>query len=739
MQNIQVKKRDSNLEALDIQKIHKVLEWATEGINNVSISEIELQSGLQFTNGIETEDIQKILIKSAADLISERYPNYQYVAARLLLMELRKEVYKQFEPKPLLDTVISNINEGYYENIFEYYTANQIEYFDSKINYQRDFDFTYSGLRTMIDKFTVTNKKICKVFETPQQIFMLVSMMLFRDSSSDRKKNVIDFYNSLSSFKISLPSPIMAGLRTPTKGYSSCCLIDLGDTKESLTAANSASVIMTTIKSGIGLYGGSIRGIGAGVSNNTVKHTGNVPILKWFESAVKSFSQGARGGSATIYYPFYHFEIEKILTLKSNKSTEENSVRKLDYGIGLNQLVWDRARLNEDLTLFSSEEARNLDLFLDDYDKWLNEYIRLENTKNIRNKKISARKFLKSFATEAFETGRYYPLFLDNANKGPLKSIIKMSNLCAEILLPVSPLKSLDDPNAEIALCILSNINAARVSIPEMPRLAELIVMGLNNIIDIQSYPLPAAENSTKNARYLGIGVSDWAHKLSREKVRYNTQEALDISEEYMENWQFNLLQASLKLAKETECAPWFREKSKYNDGWLPNDGKWRFIPPEKWEELRADIKLFGLKNLVLSAAPPSGTSSDLSNSTSGLDMPRDFIVTKNSIYGPMKQIIPNFSKGSSYYTTAFNVDNIDYINMLSKFQLYLDQSISANTYWSEKDFIDGKMPLGKLIKTFKYAQQKGLKTLYYTTFDDSSIAINSSNTEGCDGGGCSV
>lgn len=309
---------------------------------------------------------------------------------------------------------------------------------------------------------------------------------------------------------------------------------------------------------------------------------------------------------------------------------------------------------------------------------------------------------------------------------------------CAEVLLPVTPLQSLDDPNAEIALCILSNINAARVQISEMPRLAELIVRGLNSIIDIQDYPLPAAENSTKNARYLGIGVSDWAHKLTRDKVRYNTQEALDIAEEYMEHWQFNLLQASLNLAKESGCAPWFREKSKYNDGWIPNDGKWRFIPAENWEELRTEIKLTGLKNLTLSAIPPSGTSSDVSNSTSGLDMPRDFIVTKNSKSGPMKQIVPNFSKGSSYYTTAFNVNNIDYINMLSKFQFYTDQSISANTYWSEKDFVDGKMPLSSLIKVYKHAQQVGMKSLYYTTFDDSSIALNLSNG-GCDGGGCSV
>ena len=507
-------------------------------------------------------------------------------------------------------------------------------------------------------------------------------------------------------------------------------------------AANSAVVTMTTIKAGIGIHAGGIRGLGAGVANNTVKHTGNVPILKWFESSVKAFSQGARGGSATVYYPFWHWEIEKILTLKSNKSTDENSVRKMDYGIGLNQLVWDRAQKDEKVTLFSAEEVPDLLDKLNNPEEWVKCYLKYENTRGIRKKRIKARDIIENFATEAFETGRYYPLFLDNANRGPLKDPIKMSNLCAEILLPVTPLKGLLDPDGEIALCILTNINAGRVHIEEMPVLAKLIVRGLNRVIDIQEYPLPAAENPTKNARYLGVGISDWAHKLTKDKVRYNTKEALDISEEYMENWQYNLLKASMELAKKDGEAPWFKTKSKYADGWMPNAGKQRFIPRAEWNQLSQDIRTFGLRNLTLSAIPPAGTSSDVSNSTSGVDMPRDFLVTKKSKSGPMKQIVPNFAKGSSYYTLAFeeNFNNIDYINMLARFQLYTDQSISANTYWAQKDFVNDKMPLGKLIKTYKHAHKVGLKTLYYTTFDDTEIASNSSNDdESCLGGGCSV
>ncbi len=739
-----ITKRSGKTEELDLEKIHKALEWATEGIYNVSISEIELRSNLQFKNDMKTSDIHKILTKTAADLISERYPNYQYVAARLLLMEARKEVHGCFEPLSLMDVIKENYRRKYYEDILSYFDTEEVEYYDTKINHDRDFDFTYAGLRTVIDKFTITDKKTERIFETPQHIFMIVSMMLFKNEpdSKNRRRLITEYYNALSTFKISLPSPIMAGLRTPTKGYSSCCLIDAGDTKESLVAANGAAVIMTTIKAGIGLHTGSIRGAGAGVLNNTIKHTGIVPILKWYESAVKSFSQGARGGSATCYNHWWNWEIEKITTLKSNKSIDENSVRKLDYGISFNKLLWDRASADEDITLFSSEESRGLIEYLNDYEEWEAEYIRLESKRGIRKKKIKARSLIENIASEAFETGRYYPLFIDNANTGPLKDVIKMSNLCAEILLPVTPLKSLNDPDGQIALCILSNINASRVSLEEMPKMADLLVKSLNHIIDDQEYPLPAAENTTKNARYLGIGVSDWAHKLTRDKIRYDTQEALDLSEEYMEHWQYRLLEASNNLAIETGPAPWFFEKSKYSNGWLPNNGKWKFIPADAWNGLSLSIQMHGLKNLTLSAIPPAATSSDVSGSTSGLDMPRDFLVTKNSKSGPVKQLLPNFAKGSSYYTTAFSpeFDNYKYLEMVSKFQLYNDQGISTNTYWSEKDFIDNKMPLWKIIKLWKYAHSIGIRTLYYTNFDDSDRARNDSNeADDCAGGGCSV
>ena len=734
-----VTKRDGSLAELNIEKIHQSLEQASDGINNVSVSEVELQANLQLVDKIKTSDIHKVLTKTTADLISVRYPNYQYMAARLLLMENRKEVFGSYDPKPLLDMVKQNISLGYYENILEYFTEEEIQFYDSKINHNRDLEFTYAGLRTVFDKYAVKDKKTERIFETPQIIFMLVAMIGLKN----QKHLIVDFYHSLSTFKISLPSPIMSGLRTPTKGYASCCLIDLGDTKESLTAANSASVIMTAVKAGIGLHGGSVRGINAPVSNGTIEHTGVVPILKWFEGAVKAFSQGARGGGATIYFPFWNYEITKILTLKSNKSTDENSVRKLDYGIGFNQLIFDRAKDDLDVTLFSAEDTRELDTNLGDYNLWLQSYLKYEKS-HIRKTKIKARVLLKSFATEAFETGRYYPLFLDNVNKGPLSRPIKMSNLCGEIYLNTTPLEHLYDPKGEIALCILSNINASKVKLDEMPKMAKLLVHFLNNIIDIQEYPLPAAENSTKDNRYLGIGVSDWAQKLSKDKLQYYTNEALDVTEEYFETWQFCLLTASMELSKLDGEAPKFRENSEYASGYLPNKDKQRFISKKKWLKLSKDIIKYGLRNLTLSAVPPAATSSDLSNSTSGIDFPRDFLISKKSKSGPVKQIVPNFAKGSSFYTLAFEeaFDNKQYLHMVSKMQLYVDQGISTNTYWSEKDFVDDKMSMGKLIQILRYAHKIGLKGLYYTNFDDQSIAKNSngeSTPEECEGGGCSV
>lgn len=730
-------KRNGQRENKDISKIQKMTFWSTEGLNNVSASEIELNASLQFTDGMLTSDIHKILTKSCADLISPKTPNYQIAAARLLLMEIRKEVFGDFQPYSLLKQMQKNIDAGLYENLLNYFTEDEVNYYDSLIDHKKDFNFTYAGMRTFLDSYILKTDGIPT--ESPQHVNMLVSMTLFKNETDIilRKSLIKEYYHDLSDFKISLPSPFMSGLRTPVKGYASCCLIDAGDSRESLTAANSASIVMSTFRAGIGLFGGNIRGIGSWVANKTIKHTGITQILKWFESAVRAFAQPNRGGAATNYQACWNWEIEKIINLKSNKSTEENSVKKLDYGIGFPNLFFKRVAENKSWTLFSAEETRDLFENLVDEELWNKTYIDYEKRTDIRKKEISARQLLFDFATQYFETGRIYPLFLTNANKGPLKVPIKMSNLCAEILLYVKELNDLYDDKGEIALCILTNTNAGKLkSLDELPRLAKTIIRGLDNVIEIQEYPLPAAKNSTLNNRYLGVGVSDWAHYLTKHKVKYDSQEALDLAEEFAEKWQFALLRASCDLAKERGEAPFFRERSKYADGWLPNDGKFRFVPKEQWEELRADIIKYGLRHLVLSAVPPAATSSDLSNSTSGLDFPRDFVTTKTSKSGPVKQVVPNFSKGSSYYTLAEEIDIIAYLDMIAQFQKYFDQSISTNLYWSKKDLnAEGKFPIKLLIKALIHANKIGLKTLYYSNY----IMDENEEKPGCEGGGCSV
>lgn len=734
---MQFTKRDGSLEPKDLSKIHKMTQWMCEGINNVSPSEIEISANIQFVDKMKTTDIQKTLYRASADLISPRYPNYQYVAARGLLTEIRKEVWGQYEPKHIKETIERNIKSNRYDNIYNYFTEDEIDFFNSKIKHERDLLYTYAGMRTVLDSYTQKQNDI--PLETPQEINMLVSMTLFKNETDIilRKHLIVDYYNRLSTFEISLPSPFMSGLRTPLKGYASCCLIDSGDTRESLIAANAASIVMSTFRAGIGLFNGNIRGLGAWVANKTIKHTGITQILKWFESAVRAFSQPNRGGAATSYHACWNWEIEKVINLKSNKSTEENSVKKLDYGIGFTNLFFDRVSKNEDWTLFSAEETRDLFDKLVDEELWNKTYCEYEKRTDIRKKTVNARQLLKDFAIQYFETGRIYPLFLSNVNKGPLKVPIKMSNLCAEILLYVKELEHLYDEKGEIALCILTNTNAGKLkSLDELPELARLIVRGLDNVIDIQEYPLPAARNSTLNNRYLGIGVSDWQHYLTKHKIKYNSKEALGLASEFAEKWQYNLLRASCDLAKERGEAPFFRERSKYADGWLPNDGNFKYVSIELWEQLRADIIKYGLRHLVLSAVPPAATSSDLSNSTSGLDLPRDFVTTKTSKSGPVKQVVPNFSKGSSYYSLAEEVDVIAYLNMVAEFQKYFDQSISTNVYWSKKDLdVDGRFPIRKLIKAIIHANKIGLKTLYYSNY----IMDEEDEKPGCDGGGCSV
>jgi ribonucleoside-diphosphate reductase alpha chain len=741
MQDFFVVKRDGHREPFNYNKYNQMLAFLAEGLD-VDLEKVKKTVAVHFYDGIKTTDVHDSTITGLVSLISKKELDYNKMAGRALMVNIRKEAYGQYEPIHLQEQIDRGIEKGIYEDFYKYYSKADMEYLNTFITHEKDLDFTYKSIRTFTDKYLL--KDIDRIFESPQMLNMLVAMLWRKDGTLD---DVISFYQDLRDFKVSLPTPVMSGLRTPIKGYASCCLIEPGDTKEGLTEANKILVLMAALRSGIGVSGVRIRSLGSLVAKR-IKHTGIQPIFKWFEGAVYAFSQGSRNNSATAFKAIWDLEIKKVLLLKSNKSTEENSVKGLQYGILIPRIIFTRAFANEDFTLFSAHEVPKLLENLGDIEKWEEQYIAYENDPNIRKEKISAKHLLEEYAKAYFEIGRVYPLFINRANQGPFKVPVTMSNLCMEILLPTKPIMKNNDTEAEVPLCVLANINAGWIdSLDELPRLTKHLVRGLANMLEDQTYPHEAVRNAMENGRYIGVGVSDWMHYLAKRDVTYNTKEGLDVTEEFAEHLQYNLLKASMELAKEKGEAPWFRERSKYADGWLPNDGKWRFISHEKWEQLRSDIQEYGLYNLALSAIPPAGTSSDVSNSFQGIDVARDPLTAKKEKFGSIKRIVPDYDKYNHLYTYADDLDMFRYIDMLSKFTMYIDQSISTNVYISELNDMDedGKYPLKNLIKILWYAHEKGLRSLYYlnlltkkTKSDDEDFQEETEEIT-CEGGACSI
>ncbi len=776
MEEIHVIKRDGTRAPIDLAMIHEAVEWACNGYDNVSVSDIEINSKLQFYEGITTSGIQKVMIRSAADLISLKNPNYQYVAARLTLMDLRKSVYKQSNPIPFEYLVMNNIHKGVYDKILlEKYSSQEIIYFGKKIDYDRDFKFTYAGITQMVDKYLLQDRHTKEIYETPQEVFMLIGMYMFMNyEKSLRKKFVLKFYNALSNFKISLPTPIMAGVRTPLRQYSSCCLIDVGDSLDSIVHSNAAVGYYTAQRAGIGLNFGRIRGINAKIRSGEVIHTGLVPFLKVFEATTKSFTQNSiRGGGSTSTMPFFHWEVETFIHLKNNKGNEENRVRRMDYSLAVNKLFRERVRKNQDITLFSMEEVQDLyELFYSsDVDGFIERYEAYEKDENIRRKTINARSFYLDVLKERYETGRIYILNADHVNThSSFKDNIYMSNLCQEITLPTSPLSNVDGDEGEIAMCILSNVNLGKLDdISELDDLTDLLVRFLDELIDYQEYPVKVAEISTKSRRSLGIGVSDVFNFLAKNDLHYDTIMGRKVVHEYMERFQFGLISASANLAKEKgACA--FYDRTKYSDGLFPidtyNKNVDQIVPNDlkcDWAKLRKQVKKYGLRNSALSAIPPAASSSIVSNSTPGVDPVRKYLIAKMSKYGPLKQLVPGYDEYAENFTLAWEIDNEAYVKFVAVFQKFLDQSISTNLYYDIARYENHKVPVKDLIRHEGMAYRYGLKSLYYLNSNDNSgeasqlLAQNDNHAEtsngktngqydgieievdACEGGACSV
>jgi ribonucleoside-diphosphate reductase alpha chain len=732
---ILITKRDGRKEKLNLDKIHFVVEEACDELTGVSASQIEMNADLQFYDGMTTDEIQNILIRSANDLISLETPNYQFAAARLLLYGLHKTVYGKYDHLTLSEIIDANIERGVYDPaIREKYSETELKKLNTFIKHDRNEDFTYAGLRQVVDKYLCQDRSSGQIYETPQFMYMMIAATLFAEYPKEtRLQYVKKYYDATSLFKVNIPTPVMAGVRTPIRQFASCVLVDVDDTLPSIFSSNSAIGYYIAQRAGIGINAGRVRAINSKIRGGEVAHTGVIPFLKVYEATVRSCTQnGVRGGSATTHFPLWHYEIEDILVLKNNKGTDDNRVRKLDYSIQLNKLMYERLLSGGEITLFSPHDVPGLyEAFYSDQDKFKELYEQYERKTSIRKKKIDAHELFSALLKERAETGRIYIMNVDHCNThSSFKDPVYMSNLCQEITLPTKPIQHIDDDNGEIALCILSAINVGALTLnkenSELEELCDLSVRALEEIIEYQGYPVKAAELSTKARRSLGIGYIGLAHYLAKHKVKYADKEAWKLVHDLTESFQYYLLKASNKLAQERGACEYFN-RTKYSDGILPIDTYKQEVDEivgkklnHDWKTLRKDIKEHGLRHSTLSAQMPSESSSVVSNATNGIEPPRGYLSVKKSKKGPLKQIVPGFNQLKNFYTLLWDMQgNEGYINIVAVMQKFFDQAISGNWSYNPLQYENNEVPMSVMMKDMLTTYKMGWKTSYYqNTYD---------------------
>jgi len=727
---LSVTKRDGEKEPINLDKIHKVITWAAKDLKNVSVSQVEIKAHIQFFDGISTEVIHETLIKSAADLISTESPDYQYLAARLAIFHLRKKAYGQFEPPALFDHVKSMVERGKYdEHLLADYTIAEFAEMDSCLDHWRDMNFSYAAVKQLEGKYLVQNRVSGDIYESAQFLYILVAACLFANYPKETRLDYIKrFYDATSLFKISLPTPIMSGVRTPTRQFSSCVLIEAGDSLDSINATSSAIVKYVSQRAGIGVNAGRIRALGSEIRGGEAFHTGCIPFYKHFQTAVKSCSQGGvRGGAATLFYPLWHLEVESLLVLKNNRGVEENRVRHLDYGVQFNKLMYTRLIKNQHITLFSPSDVPGMyDAFFADQDKFEELYVKYENDPSIRKKSIKAMELFSLFMQERASTGRIYLQNVDHCNThspfDPKVAPVRQSNLCLEIALPTKPLQHINDPDGEIALCTLSAFNLGAIkSLDELEELAELAVRALDSLLDYQDYPVPAAYNASMGRRTLGIGVINFAYYLAKNGVKYSDHSANNLIHRTFEAIQFYLMKASNELAKEKGACSKFNETT-YSKGIMPIDTYKKEVDAIcneplhlDWDGLRESIVKHGLRNSTLSALMPSETSSQISNATNGIEPPRGHISIKSSKDGVLKQVVPDYENLKDKYELLWDIPSNDgYLQLCAIMQKFVDQTISANTSYNPSQYEGNKVPMKLLIKDLLTTYKLGIKTLYY-------------------------
>jgi ribonucleoside-diphosphate reductase alpha chain len=744
--NIQITKRDGTREDLELDKLHKVVFYACEGITGVSASEVEIRSHIQFYSGMSSVDIQETLIKSAADLISEETPGYQFVGGRLINYHLRKMVYGEFEPWHIKKIVARNVEIGFYDKeLVDSYDDDEWSVINDFIKHDRDENLTYAAMEQFRGKYLVKNRVTNEIFETPQVAYALIAATLFAHYPKEtRMQWVKDYYDAISTFDVSLPTPVMAGVRTPQRQFSSCVLIETDDSLDSINATTSSIVKYVSQKAGIGIGAGSIRALGSPIRAGDAYHTGVIPFYKMFQSATRSCSQGGvRNGAATLYYPIWHYEVEDLLVLKNNKGTEDNRVRHMDYGVQFSKLFYERLISGGNITLFSPHDVPGLyKAFFADQDLFKELYEAAERKTSIRKKSLPAAQLFASFMEERKNTGRIYLMNVDHANDhGSFKpdlAPIKQSNLCCEINLPTKPLNDFNDEEGEIALCTLSAINWGNVRKPEdFKKPCELAVRGLDALLTYQNYPVLAAERSTMKRRPLGVGIINLAYFLARNDTTYSNPN-LDLIDEYAEAWSYYLIKASADLAVEQGACPGTNE-TRYGDGLTPNqtykkdvDDLVKHQERMDWKGLRKQLAATGIRNSTLMALMPAETSAQISNSTNGIEPPRAFVSVKQSKDGVLKQVVPGYPRLKNKYELLWDQQSPEgYIKIMAVLQKYIDQGISVNTSYNPQHYEDEKIPMSTMLQHLLMAYKYGTKQLYYFNTYDGSGDDMSDRVEG--------
>jgi ribonucleoside-diphosphate reductase alpha chain len=732
---IHVTKRDGRRELLNIEKIHRQVMWATEGISGVSASEVEIRSQLQFYPGMKTRDIQETLIKAAADLITEETPNYQYVAGRLINYHIRKEVYGGINPSTIHEHVSRVVDEGYYDPaLVAAYTTDEWKIMETYIDHDRDYELTYVAMEQWRGKYLVKNRVTGRLFETPQIAYMLISATLFASYPKEtRLKWIKDYYDAISNHDVSLPTPVMAGVRTPQRQFSSCVLIECDDSLNSIIATGGAIVKYVSQKAGIGINVGSIRGVGSAIRSGDAYHTGIVNFIKKFQADVKSCNQGGiRGGAATVYFPFWHLEFEDIVVLKNNKGTEENRARHMDYGVQFNKLAYERLLTGGNLTLFSPKDVPGLyDAFFADQDRFKELYEAAEKNTKIRKKTLKAIDLFTMFMQERKNTGRVYLMNVDHANTHSSfiesEAPVKQSNLCAEITLPTKPLEDLNDPNGLIALCTLSAINWGKIREPkDFEKPCTLAVRGLDALLSYQNYPVLAAQKHTELYRPLGVGIINFAYWLAKNGLKYSDDAALEMVDEYAEAWSYYLIKASIDLAREKGACEGV-QNTKYSRGIMPIDTRKKevdeLVPYQErmpWDNLRAAAREVGIRNSTLMALMPSESSSQLSNATNGIEPPRSYISIKQSKDGVLRQVVPEYRRLKNRYELLWDQTSPEgYLKIAAVLQKYIDQSISINTSYNPEHYDDQQLTMSELLRHMVLGYKWGHKTWYYMNTHD--------------------